>query len=77
MIVYRFKENGSDIDQALRNLLLRARERTEKFVLKASEIQFFGHIVSMNTIKPDPKKVEAIVQMQPSEDAENSYIHVV
>ena len=73
MIVYGFEEDGSDHDKALRQLMLRERERNckfnpEKFVEKTSEIPFYSHIISKNVIKPDPKKVETIVQMKPPED---------
>lgn len=73
IIVYGFEEDGSDHDEALKQLMLRAREKnckfnSEKFVVKTSEIPFFGHIISKHGIKPDPKKVEAIMQMQPPED---------
>ena len=37
-------------------------------MVKTSKIPFYGHIISKDGIKPDPKKVEAIVQMQPPED---------
>ena len=73
MIVNGFKEDGSDHDKALRQLMLRAKERNckfnpEKFVVKTLEIAFYSHIISKDGIKPDPKKVEAIVQMQLPED---------
>ena len=73
MILYRFEEDGSDHDKALRQIILRAKERNckfnpEKFVVKTSEIPFNGHIISKDSIKPNPKKVEAILQMQPPED---------
>ena len=68
MIAYGFEEDGSDHDKALRQLMLRARERYckfnwEKFVVETSEIPFYSHIISKDGIKPDPEKVEATVQM--------------
>ena len=53
--------------------MLRARERNckfnpDKFVVKISEIPFYDHIISKDGIKPDPKKVEAIIQMKLPED---------
>ena len=73
MIVYGFEEAGSDHNKDIRQLMLRAKERNykfnlEKFVAKTSEIPFYGHTISKDGIKPDSKKVEAIVQMQPPED---------
>lgn len=74
IVVYGFEEDGSDHDKALRQLMFRARERncrfnSEKFVVKTSEIPFYGHIISRDGVKPDPRKIEAITQMQPPEDA--------
>ena len=66
MIVYGFEEDGSNHDKALRQLMLRTRERNckfnpDKFVVKTSEMPYHGHIISKDGMKPDPKKVEAII----------------
>ena len=77
-------EDGSDDDQALNELLPRPREKNSKFnpdklVVRLSEIPFFGHIISKNGIKPDPKKVEAIMLMQPTENEKqlSSFLELV
>ena len=35
----------------------------EKCIFKATSIPFFGHVISDQGIKPDPKKIEAIRTM--------------
>ena len=67
-IVYGFED--SDHDQALSEILQRSRERYFKFnpdklVIRTSEILFFGHIEPKDGVKPDPKTMVAIFQMQP------------
>ena len=57
-------------DNALHNVLQRARERGPKFnedkmILKSSEIPFFGHLIGKDGLRPDPAKVAAIQAMQP------------
>ena len=57
-------------DNALHNVLQRARERGPKFnedkmILKSSEILFFGHLIGKDGLRPDPAKVAAIQAMQP------------
>lgn len=49
--VYGFEEDGSDHDAAFSEFLERAREKNCKFnpdklTMQASEILFFGHIIS-------------------------------
>ena len=68
--VYGFEEDGSDHDKALRQLMLKAKERNckfnpEKFVVKKLEIPFYGHIISKNGIKQD---LEANLKMQSPKD---------
>ena len=36
---------------------------TDKCVFKATSIPFFGHVISREGIKPDPKKIEAVKTM--------------
>lgn len=36
----------------------------EKSVFKTTEVEFLGHVVTSQGLKPDPKKVEAILQME-------------
>ena len=35
----------------------------EKCIFKATSIPFFGHVISRERIKPDPKKIEAVKTM--------------
>lgn len=72
-VIVGFEEDGSDHDKALKELLERARSKNCKFnpdklVVRAQEISFFGHVISRDGVKPDPKKIEAIVQMKPPKD---------
>ena len=72
-VIVGFEEDGSDHDKALKELLERARSKNCKFnpdklVVRAQEILFFGHIITKDGVKPDPKKIEAIVQMKPPKD---------
>ena len=58
-----------DHDQNLRNLLDRCRARNiklnkEKFHFKCSVVSFIGHVMTMNGLKADPNKVEAIIKME-------------
>jgi hypothetical protein len=55
-------------DENLRRLLERARKHNVKFnrdkiQLNKSEVSYLGHIVSADGLKPDPAKVQAIVDM--------------
>ena len=51
-------------DDILRKVLDRAREKCVCFNYdKVSEVEYMGNLVSSKGLKPDPKKVEAIVDM--------------
>lgn len=57
-----------DHDKKVRALMNRCRERNlklniEKAKLKMKEVSFIGHMVSAAGLKPDPKKVEAVLKM--------------
>ena len=73
IVIVEFEEDGSDHDKALKELLERAQSKKCKFnpdklVVRAQEISFFGHILTRDGVKPDPNKIEAIVQMKPPKD---------
>nr|XP_058968946.1 uncharacterized protein LOC131795390 [Pocillopora verrucosa] len=58
----------SDHDQNVRAFLNRCRERNlklneKKAWLRQQEVPFIGHVLTPEGLKPDPCKVEAIVQM--------------
>lgn len=60
-------------DDNLRKLLVRAKEvnvkfNKEKIQLNRSEVQYLGHIVSKDGLRPDPVKIEAIADMPNPED---------
>ena len=67
---------GASIDEAvkdhdvnLRKLLDRCRKRNlklnrEKLQLKCSETPFIGHVLTPEGVKPDPRKVDAILKME-------------
>ena len=62
---------GADVEQhdvRLRQVLDRCRESNlklnkEKCHFQVSEVNYVGHVLSADGVKPDPKKVEAIVAM--------------
>ena len=62
-----------DHDANLRKLLDRCRERNlmlnrEKLQLKCSETPFIGHVLTPEGVKPDPRKVDAILKMERPND---------
>ena len=62
-----------DHDQKLIKLLQRCREKgitlnKEKFKMKLTEIPYIGHLLTQNGLKPDPSKVEAILNMSKPTD---------
>ncbi|CAH1232986.1 RTL1 [Branchiostoma lanceolatum] len=65
-----------ELNRRFRNMLQRAREcnvklNEEKCVLTTQEVSFFGHILTGDGLKPDPKKVDAITNMKsPTSKAE-------
>ena len=62
---------GEDVEQhdlRLTQVLDRCRERNlklnrEKCHFRVSEVHYVGHMLSADGVKPDPKKVEAIIAM--------------
>ncbi|XP_029489352.1 uncharacterized protein LOC115108941 [Oncorhynchus nerka] len=51
-------------------MLQRSRERgvwlnSEKSTVGATEVSYFGHLLTANGIKPDPQKISAIKEMEP------------
>ena len=72
IIVYGVGDTRADAeknhDQRLRALLHRCREKhirlnSKKCVLKTTSITFLGHIVSDQGLRPDPKKIQAILEL--------------
>ena len=61
----------SDHDANLRAVMERAREtglrfNADKCKIRCTEIPFFGNVISASGLKPDPRKIEAITNMDPS-----------
>ena len=57
-------------DRNLRKVLDRTREvgikwNAEKCVFGATEVSYFGHVLSDKGVRPDPKKIAAIQEMEP------------
>ena len=69
------EEADKDHDENLVRLLQRCRERNiklnkAKFDFKCSQVPFIGHLLSNEGVKPDPKKIEAIVNMETHTDVQ-------
>ena len=65
--------NEKEHDRILRSVLQRARDRGVKFnkdkiQFKVSSMTYMGNIVSEHGLKPDKRKVQAIVDMPPPND---------
>ena len=71
---------GASKEEAMKNhdvnllkLLERRRERNlklsrEKLQLKCTETPFIGHVMTPEGVKPDPRKVEAVMKMERPSD---------
>ena len=76
--VYRIADDllitgQGDHDAYLVRLLQRCRERNiklnkAKFDFKCIQVPFIGHLLSNEAVKPDPKKIESIVNMETPTD---------
>lgn len=67
------QEADEDHDRNLAKFLSHCRDRNiklkkEKFKYKCEEVQFMGHCLNKEGLKPDPQKVEAIVKMEKPQD---------
>ena len=68
--------SGSTIeehDRTLRNALERAKEKNlklnpEKLTVGVQQVEYFGHLVTSEGLKPDPAKVNAIINMPSPKD---------
>ena len=61
-------------DNILHSVLSRARDKgvefnSEKVQLKIGQVEYMGNLVSSDGLKPDPKKIEAIMNMPKPTDA--------
>ena len=69
------EQADKDHDENLVRLLQRCRERNiklskAKLDFKCSQVPFIGHLLSNKGVKPDPKKIEAIVNMETPTDVQ-------
>lgn len=60
-------------DQKLINFLNRCREQgiklnKDKFKLRLKELPYIGHVLTPNGLKPDPKKIQAIIDFETPKD---------
>jgi len=68
-----FGRTRDEHDTNLRNILKRSLEKgirlnEEKLEVGVTEVQYFGHILSAEGLKPDPAKVAAVREMEPPRD---------
>ena len=67
------READEDHDRNLKSLLDRCRARNIKFskkkcTFKCDDVQFIGHRLTKEGLKPDPAKVKAILSMKKPDD---------
>ena len=66
------READEDHDRNLKSLLDRCRERNiklnKKFTFKCNDVQFIGHRLTKEGLKPDPGKAKAILSMKKPDD---------
>lgn len=60
-------------DERLKTVLQRCRERnlklnSNKLKLKTDQVEYIGHVLTPNGLKPDPGKVEVITKFPPPQD---------
>lgn len=68
-----FGKTKAEHDENLLAMLQRSRQRgvklnPEKSIICATEVSYFGHLLTADGIKPDPKKVAAVRDMEPPKD---------
>ena len=69
------EDADKDHDANLVRLLQRCRERNirlnkAKFDFKCQQVTFIGHLLSSEGVKPDPRKIDAIVNMETPADVQ-------
>ena len=68
-----FAPNQEEHDKILEKVLQRCTEKNvrlnkEKCKFNKSEVKYMGHIITSDGLKPDPSKIEAILNLQPPTD---------
>lgn len=65
-------QEDTDHDQNLKNLLERCKARNiklnKRFQFKSHEMSSIGHVMTMNGLRADPEKVEAVIKMEQPAD---------
>ena len=71
IVVSGYKSDFSDHDENLHAVLQRAHKTGLRFNLdkcrfRCTQIPFFGHIIGVEGLQPDPRKIDSILSMDPS-----------
>ena len=72
-IMFGFKDDGSDHDKMVRQVLDKAKSvgmqfNPNKCQLKKKSVKFFGLILSRHGVSPDPSKIEALKKLLEPKD---------
>ena len=73
IIMYGFKEDGSDHDKMVRQVLDKAKSvgmcfNPNKCQFRKKEVKFFSLILSQHGVSPDPSKIEALKKLPEPKD---------
>lgn len=68
-----YGKSKEEHDRNLRAMLQRSRERgvrlnPDKSIICATEVSYFGHLITKDGVKPDPAKITAVRDMEPPRD---------
>ena len=68
IIIYGFKNDGSDHDMTVKNVMKRAKAvgmqfNPAKCQLRKTEVKFFGLVLTRDKVVPDPAKIEALKKL--------------
>ena len=75
IIIYGYKEDGSDHDQTVRQVTQRTkavgmRFNPSKCQFKKTEVKFFGMLLNHHGVDTDPAKIDALLELpQPKTEA--------
>ena len=73
IIMFGFKEDSSDHDKTVRQVLNKAKSvgmrfNPNKCQFRRKEVKFFGLILSRHGVSPDPSKIEALKKLPEPKD---------
>lgn len=68
-----FGHTREEHDKNLRSVLVRSKEKgiklnEDKLEVGPTEVSYFGHIISAESLKPDPSNARAVTDMQPPQN---------